>query len=141
MVWIVLGVAILIGASLAIYNHNVSTNKKDQSKEISASNITKTQYNSKYGYYLTDLNGRTLYQYNKDSNGLSSCLGACIVVWPPYQTTKLPKLLPSGFGYIKRTDTGYYQYTYKNKPLYYYELDKPGDIKGNQIGGFFIIKD
>ncbi len=141
IIWGLVGIAVLAGASLIIYNHNSLTSKNNKNKEIQSSEIVKTSYSSEYGNYMTDLKGRTLYEYNKDSQGLSSCLGACIVVWPPYQTTTQPKLLPSGFGYIKRSDTGYFQYTYNNKPLYYYQSDNAGDIKGNQIGGFSIIKE
>ena len=140
IIWILVGIVVLGGASLAIYNHSVTTSKTSKTKQIQSAAIVKVNYSSKYGNYLTDLTGRTLYEYNKDTNGLSSCLGACIVVWPPYQTTTQPKLLPAGFGYIKRSDTGYFQYTYNGKPLYYYESDTVGNIKGNQIGGFSIIK-
>ncbi len=127
----------IIVVSIFIYNHSASTklnNTNSQNNEI-----VLTKNNQQLGNYLTDLKGRTLYEYNKDTNSLSSCFGACIVVWPPYETTVMPKNLPKGFSYIKRSDTGQFQYVLNGKPLYYYKLDTVGQIKGNLIGGFSIV--
>lgn len=134
---ITLPLIIIIVASFFIYQHSTIENNTTNTTKTNA--IVLTKYNQQVGNYLTDLKGRTLYQYNKDSNSLSSCFGACIVVWPPYQTTILPKNLPKGFSYVKRSDTGQYQYVLNGKPLYYYQSDAIGEIKGNSIGGFSIV--
>ena len=139
MLSVLTGVIVIVVCSVAIYNHVKTDQKNSQISAKANSKIVKSSYSPSVGNYMTDLKGKTLYVYTKDSNGLSSCLGACIVVWPPYQTSTEPKLLPANFGYIKRSDTGKFQYTYNSKPLYYYNLDGSSGIKGNQVGGFAII--
>src|SRR6478672_4494118 len=36
-----------------------------------------------FGDTLVDTNGRTLYGRTVDTNGVSSCVGACAAAWPP----------------------------------------------------------
>ena len=42
---------------------------------------------SKLGRILVDGRGRTLYLFEKDKRGKSSCNGACAAAWPPLTTS------------------------------------------------------
>ncbi|HEY2439867.1 MAG TPA: hypothetical protein VGI07_06535, partial [Solirubrobacteraceae bacterium] len=54
------------------------------------------------GTYLTDAAGRALYLWVADSNGKSSCSGACASVWPPLTS----KAAPNGSGGVKASALG-----------------------------------
>jgi predicted lipoprotein with Yx(FWY)xxD motif len=91
--------------------------------------------------YLADGNGMTLYAFNRDSAGTSSCYGQCAIIWPPYliNSTSSAQNLPSAAGYITRTD-GTIQLTWNGKPLYYYSKDQnPGEMLGNGFDGLWHI--
>src|SRR3954453_15459741 len=42
------------------------------------------------GTYLTDAQGRTLYEFAKDQGTTSMCSGSCTAVWPPLTTSGTP---------------------------------------------------
>ncbi len=86
------------------------------------------------GKVLADANGMTLYTYDPDTDGTSTCYGGCATNWPPL-------LAPAGavaegnYGLTTRTD-GTMQWTYDGKPLYLWIKDtKPGDVTGDGVGG------
>jgi predicted lipoprotein with Yx(FWY)xxD motif len=89
---------------------------------------------SKLGRILVDGRGRSLYLFEKDRNGKSSCNGACAAYWPPLIASGKPHAKPgvkaSWLGRTKRTD-GRWQVTYKRHPLYTFV----GDTKKGQING------
>ncbi|HWJ31261.1 MAG TPA: hypothetical protein VNR59_02875 [Gaiellaceae bacterium] len=83
--------------------------------------------NSKLGKIAVDRSGRTLYLFESDKNGKSTCSGACAVTWPPYKV-------------------GSEQVVYHGHPLYYYAGDKrtPGSTKGEDLdtfGGSWYVVD
>jgi len=88
------------------------------------------------GSYLVDIKGMTLYQFRKDTPGVSACAGPCVANWPVYyQETVAPKdgLQAGDFGTITRAD-GKKQTTYKGMPLYYFAGDKAaGDTNGQGV--------
>ena len=95
---------------------------------------------STLGRVLVDGNGRTLYLFEKDKHGRSSCTGACAAYWPPL----LPHAKPvaaagvkaSLLGVTRRTD-GSSQVTYAGHPLYRFALDaKPGQMRGQDLHDF-----
>jgi predicted lipoprotein with Yx(FWY)xxD motif len=96
-----------------------------------------------FGAYLTAANGMTLYQYTKDGTNVSNCTGACATAWPPYTVSATAALSltadPGTAGKIatiKRAN-GSLQVTYRGLPLYFFAGDaKPGDTKGEAVGGF-----
>ncbi len=134
-------IIVFIGiVSVLIYRHSISSKPVSISTDLVNNSIVLTKYNSKVGNYLTDEKGNTLYQYNRDKTGYSSCYGACLVAWPAYEVSVLPNKLPKDIGYIKRSDTGYYQYTFQGLPLYYYLSDHNGQIDGNLVAGFYVAK-
>ena len=99
------------------------------------------------GKALVDAKGRTLYLFEADKNGQSTCSGACAAVWPPYTVTGTPQA-GSGvnqalLGTIHRSD-GSTQVVYNGHPLYYYAGDAhPGDHDGQnskQFGaGWYVV--
>ena len=97
---------------------------------------------SPFGRILVDSKGITLYDFVKDSHGMSSCYGACAALWPPLTTSGKPIAGPgvraSLLGTTKRND-GKREVTYNGHPLYYFVSDRrPGQTTGqglNQFGG------
>jgi predicted lipoprotein with Yx(FWY)xxD motif len=92
------------------------------------------------GTYLTGASGRALYLWVADSNGKSSCSGACAKAWPPLTTKGTPVaghgVTAGDLGTIMRSD-GTEQVTYKGHPLYYFIADTAaGAIKGQGSDSF-----
>ena len=82
------------------------------------------------GVVLTDDMGMTLYTFDKDLPGVSTCIETCASFWPAL--TAMDNAMAEGdYTIIKRTD-GSLQWAYKGKPLYRWSKDaKPGDTNGN----------
>jgi predicted lipoprotein with Yx(FWY)xxD motif len=93
------------------------------------------------GKIIVDGRSRTLYLFEKDKNGKSSCSGACATNWPPLLTKGKPKasgsVKASKLGTTKRSD-GTTQVTYGGHPLYTFVADKnkPGSTKGEGVDAF-----
>lgn len=83
---------------------------------------------------LTNTKGFTLYVYDPDSAGKSTCNGGCAANWPPLAATSSDK--PVGKYTIVTRDDGSLQWAYDGKPLYLWKADKaPGDMTGDGVGG------
>ena len=81
---------------------------------------------------LTGPNGMTLYTFDPDSGGKSTCNGTCAVNWPPLMASDTDK--PSGDWTVIQRDDGKKQWAFKGKPLYYWAKDsKPGDKTGDGV--------
>lgn len=95
---------------------------------------------AKSGDYQVDAIGMSLYTFDKDTKNTSNCTGSCLTNWPPYLVKgDVPKTLPEYVGTMKRSD-GTMQYTWYDKPLYYYLGDKKaGDINGDGVGGIWHL--
>ncbi len=96
------------------------------------------------GNYLTDGQGRTLYYFTKDSNGMSACSGNCIKNWPAFSADSVivPSVLnASDFGTITRDD-GTTQVTFRGYPLYYFIRDsKRGEVAGEGVAKVWYVVD
>ncbi|WP_205422186.1 hypothetical protein [Marinobacter sp. Arc7-DN-1] len=95
---------------------------------------------SPFGAYLADSEGRSLYLFEADEAGKSTCYDACANAWPPYTTSGEPwagkGVDADALGTLERRD-GTMQVTYDGWPLYYFIKDKaPGDTRGQDINGF-----
>ena len=95
---------------------------------------------SKLGSILVDSQGRTLYLFEKDRRGKSSCDGACAAYWPPLLTHGKPAasggVKQSLLG-ITRRPGGVTQVTYGGHPLYRFTGDaKPGQTSGQNSHAF-----
>jgi predicted lipoprotein with Yx(FWY)xxD motif len=95
---------------------------------------------SSLGRMLVDSRGRTLYLFEKDKKGHSSCTGSCASFWPPLLTTGKPHagtgVKQALLGTTKRAN-GQLQVTYRGHPLYRFALDKKaGQTKGEGLNNF-----
>ena len=87
---------------------------------------------------LTSKTGMTIYTFDKDANGKSSCNASCLAVWPAVPAAEAPST-DRDFGSIERED-GTKQLTHKNRPVYYYIQDrKPGDVTGDKVGNVWHV--
>ena len=96
--------------------------------------------NSSLGPLLVDGNGRTLYLFEADTSGSSTCYTACAQAWPPLVANGAPRagagITTSELGTIRRGD-GTIEVTYAGHPLYSYVGDaRPGDITGQALNQF-----
>jgi predicted lipoprotein with Yx(FWY)xxD motif len=99
------------------------------------------------GKHIVDKDGRSLYYFSNDVDGLSSCAGACLTNWPPYHadsatTTYSDGLLSTDFKTITLSGGGK-QTTYKGWPLYYYApsgvAEAAGLTTGEGIGNVWFV--
>jgi predicted lipoprotein with Yx(FWY)xxD motif len=102
--------------------------------------VTINAKDTSLGKILVDDKGMTLYLFEKDKDGKSSCTGECAKQWPPVITTDKATagqgVDASKLGTTDRTD-GTKQVTYNKHPLYRYIKDtKPGDMNGQGVEGF-----
>jgi predicted lipoprotein with Yx(FWY)xxD motif len=89
---------------------------------------------------LVGSNGRTVYMFEKDTSGKSSCSGSCTAVWPPLTTVGKPQAgsgaSASLIGTTVRSD-GKTQVTYNGHPLYSYVSDNAaGQVNGQGLKQF-----
>jgi predicted lipoprotein with Yx(FWY)xxD motif len=98
------------------------------------------------GNILVDEKGMTLYEYTKDTSGVSNCTGQCAVNWPPLVVPTGTTLQPGAgvtapLGLIQRAD-GTMQVAADGVPLYYFIKDKKnGDVFGQGVGGIWFVLD
>jgi predicted lipoprotein with Yx(FWY)xxD motif len=86
---------------------------------------------TKQGPTLVDLNGMTLYYYERDTTGkTSNCNGKCVESWIPLSATADAKAI-GDFTVINRND-GSKMWAYRYRPPYTSPADKaPGEANGN----------
>jgi predicted lipoprotein with Yx(FWY)xxD motif len=95
---------------------------------------------SKLGRILVDGHGRSLYLFDRDRGGKSSCYGGCAGEWPPLIASGKPHAT-SGvkaalLGRTKRHD-GRWQVTYSGHPLYTFAGDTGrGQTNGEGLDDF-----
>ncbi|WBB98737.1 MULTISPECIES: hypothetical protein [unclassified Solwaraspora] len=120
---------------------------EDIAVEVADEDLTKELVGKavdKMGDVVTDEDGWLLYRFEEDSNdpATSNCEGDCAKIWPPALTDGDPIL--SGVdeelvGTVNRPD-GTRQLTIDGWPIYYYAGDeKPGDWKGQGVGGTWYV--
>ena len=79
-------------------------------------------------------NGKTLYTFDNDAagSGKSVCNGPCAALWPPLMASAADQAA-GPWGVVTRDD-GAKQWSYKGKPLYFYQADqKAGDRAGDNF--------
>ena len=86
----------------------------------------------------TDKDQFSLYTFANDEAGVSNCSGGCLANWPAFLATMYDK--PVGnYGIIERSD-GFMQWTYKDKPLYFFVNDTAiDDTNGQNLNGFSLV--
>ena len=92
---------------------------------ISVNSVEQTNNLPKHGF--------TLYTFDNDTAGVSTCTAGCLLQWPALIAS--PGAVPQApFSVIARTG-GEYQWALNGKPLYFYAADSsPGDINGEDVG-------
>jgi predicted lipoprotein with Yx(FWY)xxD motif len=102
---------------------------------------------SSLGPILTDSKGMTLYLYDPDAQGESTCYDACEDAWPVLAVEDEDEAVAgegtdeSLIATTERTD-GTYQVTYNKWPLYYFAQDAAaGDVNGQGKGGVWWVVD
>jgi predicted lipoprotein with Yx(FWY)xxD motif len=109
------------------------------SSGTTAAALITTKHNAKLGTILAYGPKRlTVYLFEADKPGSSSCSGACASAWPP--VTGSPQAsggaMSADLGTITRAD-GTKQVTYKGHPLYLFVKDKDdGDAYGEALKAF-----
>jgi predicted lipoprotein with Yx(FWY)xxD motif len=106
----------------------------------SKSPATVRAWQSKIGQILVDRRGHSLYLFEKDRRGKSSCNGACATAWPPLIASGKPRAGTGAkaflLGRTKRQD-GRWQVTYNRHPLYTFVKDtKQGQTNGEGVDAF-----
>ena len=96
---------------------------------------------AKVGSVIVDAQGRTLYRFTAEAQGLPVCTGACVSTWPPALVAAASGL-PEHVATVKRPDDGRLQLTYDGHPLYRYAGDRSkADANGEGVGGqWFVVK-
>jgi predicted lipoprotein with Yx(FWY)xxD motif len=90
------------------------------------------------GRVVTTVAGVTLYTFDDDRNGASTCYDECAKHWPPLIALSTARAYRR-MTLTRRTD-GQQQWAYDGKPLYTYIDDKtPGDIKGDNVGNAWHV--
>jgi len=111
---------------------------KTQPTVMASNSVYQVMPSAKLGPIFTDTNGKTLYTYKLDSEGVSKCMAGCLKAWPAYQASSNVSL-PQNISVLRRSD-GLLQYAWKGMPLYFYSNDKqPGDVNGEGIGKVWSV--
>jgi predicted lipoprotein with Yx(FWY)xxD motif len=116
-------------------------NETTMEAEAAAKKVTiKISQNSTFGQILTDGEGRALYFFTKDVNGLTHCTGGCNLNWPVFYAESLileegSTLSVNDFSEIALPNNSK-QTTYKGWPLYYFSASGDGVIENaGTVGG------
>jgi predicted lipoprotein with Yx(FWY)xxD motif len=97
------------------------------------------------GDVLVDADGMTLYLFDPDQQGASTCYDQCAQAWPPLTVTGDP-VAGEGvdaalLGVTERTD-GTRQVTYNEWPLYLWAKDaQAGDVTGQAVNDVWWVVD
>jgi predicted lipoprotein with Yx(FWY)xxD motif len=131
-------VAVVVGAAAGFAAIGATAHASSATTTIGSRHTTKA------GVILVGPRGQTLYLFNRDQPGQSSCYGRCARNWPPLRATGRPIATPGSgvkqkwLSTTRRRD-GTLQVTYQGHPLYWNGGDtKPGSLKGanaHEFGG------
>jgi predicted lipoprotein with Yx(FWY)xxD motif len=97
------------------------------------------------GDVLVNGNGRTLYGFTNDKNGMSSCNGTCAQNWPPLVVApgwKTASKAPGASLHTAARADGTMQIVAGKWPLYVFSGDSaPGDVNGEGVlGKWFAVQ-
>lgn len=103
--------------------------------------VTLETSESDLGEIVVDSEGMTLYVFDNDSEGTSTCTGDCAANWPPLtgEATAGEGIDESLIGSTERDD-GTMQVTFDGLPLYYFAADQAaGDTNGQAVGDVWWV--
>lgn len=75
----------------------------------------------------------TLYTFDSDPMGATSCFGSCLSIWPALYAPVDAKAFGDFTVVVRDANTGVKQWAYKGKPLYFYSGDSQA---GNTLGDY-----
>jgi predicted lipoprotein with Yx(FWY)xxD motif len=84
-------------------------------------------------------NGMTLYVFDNDAAGQSTCVSeGCVTAWPPL-LADANAIAVAPLSVIQRSD-GHSQWALRDRPLYFYSGDiSPGNLIGEGVGGIWHV--
>jgi predicted lipoprotein with Yx(FWY)xxD motif len=133
-----LRLAIAFGAATALVV--TAQTKTSSASRVGAARAVVSLQKTALGTILADARGRTLYLFEKDRNGVSSCSAACLAYWPALTSIGTPR---AGNGVhqsllkLVRAHNGSRQVTYAGHPLYTFVGDKrAGQTTGEGLRNF-----
>ena len=126
---------VAVSAGLAACGSSSSSESSDKSAVLASAD------KAKVGSVIVDAQGRTLYRFTAEAQGLPVCTGACVGTWLP-AVVAAGSGLPKHVATVKRPDDGKLQLTYDGHPLYRYAGDHTkADANGEGVGGqWFVVK-
>jgi predicted lipoprotein with Yx(FWY)xxD motif len=137
------GVSSSASASTSAPPATASSSSASSATSAPAAGVTVGTATGSGGTYLTGASGRALYLWVADTNGKSSCSGACAAAWPPLITTGSPVastgVTAADLGTVTRAD-GAKQVTYNGHPLYYFVADSKAGMTTGQGSNSFGAK-
>jgi predicted lipoprotein with Yx(FWY)xxD motif len=93
-----------------------------------------TTHKTIYGDAIADARGMTLYAFDNDRKGKSTCDRECADAWVPMAAPRIAK--PVGSWSIVQRGDGTSQWAFQDKPLYSFTGDQTaGDINGDGADG------
>ncbi len=133
-----LRLAIALGAATVLV---VTTQTKTSSaSRVSATRTVVSLRKTALGTVLVDARGRTLYLFEKDRNGMSSCTAACLAYWPALTSIGTPRAdngVHQSLLKLAPAHNGARQVTYAGHPLYTFVGDKrAGQTTGEGLRNF-----
>lgn len=126
---------------LVVGGCNGTAEEADTSQPAAVVAVTSTDL----GDVLVDGDGMTLYLFDPDEQGPSTCDDDCAASWPPLVSDGEPVagegVDPALLGTAERDD-GTVQVTYDGWPLYRWAADEaPGDTTGQGVGDVWWVLD
>lgn len=146
-------IGVLVATMLAACADDDGGEPPAQGSPTTASDATATEApaegtvavaDSDLGEILVDSEGMTLYLFESDTDGSSTCYDDCAASWPPLidpEPTAGEGVDESLLGTTERDD-GEMQVTYDGHPLYFFASDTaPGDTNGQGVGEVWFVVD
>ncbi len=92
------------------------------------------------GWVFTDPKGMSLYIYERDKPGQSTCIGPCATTWPPVVATADTGIAGSADWSLVERNDGTKQLAHRGMPLYRYAKDPaPGTTFGDGVADAWRI--
>jgi predicted lipoprotein with Yx(FWY)xxD motif len=138
-----LAVSAVLAACGSSYGGSDDKSSGSGSASAAASDVVASAKKAKVGSVIVDAQGRTLYRFTAEAQGVPVCTGACVGTWPPAVVADADADaagLPKHVATIKRPDGDKLQLTYDGHPLYRYAGDQSkADANGEGAGGQWFV--
>lgn len=113
----------------------------DSGQQSAAAGTTLDVSDSDFGQILVDGDGMTLYMFEPDEGGKSTCEGDCLAAWPPVEgPAEAGQGVDSSLLGTTKAPDGTTMATYNDWPLYYWAKDQqPGDVTGQAVNDVWWV--